>query len=344
MTYTLTSVTLPTTAGSRAVAKFTSDTYTRVDLVGVDIRNSNGVVVGYPFSTGPVNVGPEGFTFISDPLTADLPPGGYTAHVMLTQGFELVQVGATQNVTVQAPPPPPGGGTTVPGKSVVFDAPFSDLTKWNVGRTSSYPGSSPQTNTGDNKLDRISPSTSAPDASGVFNATRYSSSLWNADLVTTEYVPGGGFELRPGDSVTADVTLGSERGAWPAIWTWGRDNPPGYSGVQPGHGEIDLFEYHTDNPNLLELSNHVRSASTYYTSAANIKPGTAFSLRVDFGLTTNTWYINGSQVWADGKGVPSYWRAWPIVNLSVCAGQWHPSPLSSQTAMQYAVQNFKVWR
>ncbi|WP_394824589.1 hypothetical protein [Pendulispora albinea] len=223
------------------------------------------------------------------------------------------------------------------GKTLVFDAPFNDASQWTVGRSSSYPG---PTNPNDNKLDYISPS-SAPDPDGTFRATRRSDGKWDADLVTTEY-SSKHFELRPNDELQATVTLQGDQGAWPAIWTWGRDLP---SGVQPGHGEVDLFEYHADNPNLLELSNHVRESSLYYRNASTIKPGTPFDLKVVFGLSSVDWYVNGTRIFADGKGVPSNWVAYPIVNISVSAGKYnHPTPAPSQTSMSFKVTNFRVYR
>lgn len=343
MTFTLESISIAKLAGGRTEFRFSSDEITRVDQVGIAIRDADDNNLDLS-RTGWFNVGPDGFTYISDPLPADLDPGDYTAWASIIEGGLWKRVGNYQYFTVEAPTPPPAPGGLVPGKTVVFDAPFSDTTAWTVGKTSSYPGGgSPQYNSYDNKLDRISPTVSSP-VDGVFNATRHNSTYWNADLVTTEYVPGGGFEMLPGDTITADITLGGERGAWPALWTWGRDNPPGHSGVQPGHGEVDFFEYHTDNPNLLELSNRTVSGAYHYYSDPQIQPGVPFALRVDVYTDTIAWHINGQQVWEDGVGVPSYWRAWLIVNLSVSAGQWHPKPLASQTSMQYAVDNLRVWR
>ncbi|WP_394845267.1 hypothetical protein LZC95_50595 [Pendulispora brunnea] len=228
------------------------------------------------------------------------------------------------------PPPPPAG------KTLVFDAPFNDTSNWTVGRSSSYPGA---TNPGDNKLDYISAS-NAPDADGTFRAIKRSDGKWDADLVTTEYSQKK-FELKPGDELDATVTLGPELGAWPAIWTWGKDLS---SGVQPGHGEVDLFEYHPDNVDLLELSNHVSDGHLDYRNSNNVKPGKPFDLKVIFGRSSVDWYINGASIFKDGKGVPANWTAYPIVNISVCAGQYHPAPPSSLSSMSYKVTNFRVYR
>jgi hypothetical protein len=276
-----------------------------------------------------------------------LPNGTYSAWIAYTlDGTRWVDIDEKKTFTIgpvadagATPPVPlPEAGTVLPpappGKSLVFNAPFSDTTRWTVGRTSSYPGS---TNPNDNKLDYISPM-NAPAADGTFHATKRADGKWDADLVTTEYASNA-FELKPNDELDATVTLGPELGAWPAIWTWGRDLP---MGVQPGHGEVDLFEYHPDNANLLELSNHTQNTSKYFTDAANIKPNVPFELRVVFGSASVDWYVNGTLAYADGKGVPSNWTAYPIVNISVCAGQYHPAP--NGTSMSYRVENFRVYR
>ena len=279
--------------------------------------------------------------------SGSLPNGNYTAQVAYTlNGSTWTNVTPVKSFTIGAAAPDAGSGggtdsgTTTPpppGKTVVFNAAFTDTSQWTVGRTSSYPGA---TNPNDNKLDYISPS-SGPDADGTFRATRRSDGNWDSDLVTTEY-SAGHFELKPGDELDATVTLGPEQGAWPAIWTWGRDLA---GGTQAGHGEVDLFEYHTNNPNLLELSNHVSDTHLDYTNANAIKPNAPFDLRVVFGSSSVDWYINGTRVFADGKGVPSNWVAYPIVNLSIAAGQYgHSAPSSSQTAMSYKVTNFRVYR
>ncbi len=233
-------------------------------------------------------------------------------------------------------PPRTANAAPPAGKTLIWDGSnFNDTTKWNVGKSSAYPNNGP-TNPGDNKLDYIA-KTNAP-SNGVFTADKRWDGKWNTDLVTTEYV-NNGFELRPGDSVVSQITLNADRGTWPAIWTWGRDFS---TGPQSGHGEIDLFEYHGDNPRMLELSNHVREGYLYADNV--ITPGVPFELRVDFGLSSVDFYVNNTLIWADAKGVPSSWRAWPIVNISVCAGQWHPAPSSRQTHMEFKVSKFHVYR
>ncbi|WP_405577351.1 beta-glucanase [Streptomyces sp. NBC_01190] len=202
--------------------------------------------------------------------------------------------------------------------AVVFDAPFSDRTAWAAGRTSAYPRNG--RNPGDNKLDQIGPRF-APTPDGVFHARRAGTALWNTDLVSTEYAPGG-FELLPGDQVSATCLVYATRGVWPALWTWGRDGAGGRP--QPGHGEVDLFEYHPTNPRLLELTNHVRGAGDYAHDA--ITPGRPFLLSVLLGQDNVEWSVDGVPVFADHLGVGPRWRAWLIVCVSVSAGAYGHLP------------------
>jgi hypothetical protein len=201
--------------------------------------------------------------------------------------------------------------------AVVFDAPFSDRTAWSVGRTSAYPEDG--RNPGDNKLDRIGPD-HAPTPEGVFRARRAEDGLWDADLVSTEYAPGG-FELAPGDEVTATCLVQDTPGSWPALWTWGRDRPSGRS--QPGHGEVDLFEYHPTHPRMLELTNHVGRAAAY---PDVVTPGRPFLLGVVLGEDSVDWSVDGVSVFADGRGVGRRWCGWLVVGISVSAGAYGHLP------------------
>ncbi|MEU5806388.1 MULTISPECIES: LamG domain-containing protein [unclassified Streptomyces] len=211
----------------------------------------------------------------------------------------------------------------------VFTADFSSTTQWVAGRSWAYPNGGP-INPGDNKLDYLTPDP-AYSRGGTFRATRRPDGKWDAGLLTTEGSKQG-FQLRAEDVLEARVRLPEEIGAWPAIWTW-RD----------GGQEVDVFEYHPDNPDLLELSNHVRGGSHYYRNPA-VEPGGWVDLKVRFGARSVVWWVNGTRVYADRGGVGRRWRAYIIVNLSVCAGRYHPAPEAGVTEMSYEVSDLRVYR
>lgn len=231
----------------------------------------------------------------------------------------------------QGPVPLPGPAVPVsrPSRGAVFTADFSSPRQWVAGRSWAYPDGGP-VNPDDNKLDHLSPAAEFS-RDGVFRAALRPDGYWDAGLLTTEG-SAEGFMVRTGDVLEARVRLPVEIGAWPAIWTW-RD----------GGNEIDVFEYHPDNPDLLELTNHVRGAQRYYRDPA-IRPGAWVDLRVEFRARSVVWWVNGVRVHSDGRGVGWFWRAYLIVNLSVCAGRYHPAPDGSVTEMSYEVAYLRVHR
>lgn len=241
----------------------------------------------------------------------------------------------TEEGTLSAPsdepdtPAIPSGGVT-PGKTVVFSAPFSDAAHWTVGRTSAYPGNSPQTNPTDNKLDRLSPTAKAPIA-GRLTAQKRSDGLWDTDLVTTEFSEKG-FQAKAGDELSALVTVYQQQGAWPAIWTW-----------KDGRNEVDAFEYHPDNPTLLEFTNHTNTSGPYFSYANGaVKPGRPFLLTTKFLTTGVEWWVDGVKIFT-GTPVPANWSAYLIANMSVSAGKYHPAP--TDTYRLYAdVISLRIWR
>ncbi len=196
--------------------------------------------------------------------------------------------------------------------SRVFTADFGSSRQWVAGRSSAYPNMGP-TNPGDHKLDHL---VNQYCPGGVFAAVARAGGLWDCNLLTTEGSPDG-FQLRTGDVLRARVTLPTGKGAWPAIWTW-RD----------GGNEVDVFEYHPDNPNLLELSNHVgRGGHLYWRdSSGAVAPGSTIDLRTVLGARSVDWYVNEHRVYSDGRGVGAGWHAYLIVNMSVSDGTYHPRP------------------
>ncbi|MFD3660014.1 beta-glucanase [Streptomyces sp. NPDC058659] len=225
-----------------------------------------------------------------------------------------------------------GGGTHAPPRAagtLVLDADFSSAEQWTAGRSWAYPDGGP-TNPGDDKLDHLT-ADPAYSRTGLFRATRRADGDWDTGLLTTEGSPEG-FLVRAEDVLEARVRLPEETGAWPAIWTW-----------LDGGQEVDVFEYHPDNPDLLELSNRVRGRHHYFRDPA-VRPGAWVDLRVEFGARSVVWWVNGARVFSDGRGVGRSWRAHLIVNLSVCAGRYHPAPDAAASAMSYEVAALRVYR
>jgi hypothetical protein len=214
--------------------------------------------------------------------------------------------------------------------SLVFDADFSSHDQWAAGRTWAFPGGGP-INPADHKLDHLTPDPHYS-RSGTFRATRRTDGRWDTGLLTTEGSRGN-FMLRTGDVIAARVRLPDTPGAWPAIWTW-RD----------GGQEIDIFEYHPDNPDQLELTNHVRRSQHYHRDPRAIQPGAVVDMQVGFGTSNITWRINGQPVFADGRGVGPHWKAHIIVNLSVSAGRYHPAPADDINEMSFEVVYLRVYR
>lgn len=212
---------------------------------------------------------------------------------------------------------------------IAFRADFSCTHQWVAGRSSAYPGNGP-VNPDDDKLDHLV-ADSSYSRHGAFRATRRTDGLWNAGLLTTEYSKDG-FQVRTGDRLDFRAKLPVENGAWPAVWTW-----------KDGNGEIDAFEYHPDNPDTLELSNHVRDTYRYIRDDA-VHPGAWVNLSVRFGADSVTWWLNGRPVFDDQHGVGPDWSAYLIVNLSVCAGRYHPVPDEGVTEMSYRVTDLTVHR
>ncbi|MET9505147.1 beta-glucanase [Streptomyces sp. NPDC006622] len=212
---------------------------------------------------------------------------------------------------------------------VCFRADFASAGQWVAGRSWAYPDGGP-VNPDDDKLDHLVADPAYARA-GTFRATRRADGLWDTGLLTTEGSDED-FQARTGDRLETRVRLPAETGAWPAVWTW-RD----------GDQEIDVFEYHPDNPDLLELSNHVRSAHRYLRDDA-VRPGGWIDLAVEFGARSVVWSLNGTVVFADRRGVGRHWSAHLIVNLSVCAGRYHPPPDPEVTEMSFEVASLTVHR
>ncbi|MCX4745303.1 glycoside hydrolase family 16 protein [Kitasatospora sp. NBC_01287] len=330
--------------------------------VGVGVRDAAGNNLDFPGNRANQRICPSGLSLTTGART--FASGTYSVF-----GFYQDQAGAWHNLPAQSltvsanagaggggsaggsgsgtgtspvtPPAAPSAptGSPVPGKALTWSDEFNgplDSTKWNDSTTTSYKYGSH--NPDDNKLDWITPSDVAvANGTATFTAQPSSHTLengkqaWTTGLLTTEGSQQG-FKVKTGDYAEARVQLPSAPGAWPALWTWAN-----------GGSEIDSFEYHPDNPNLLELTNHVNSAQKYYTDANAVKPGQWVTIGTYYGATSVDYYVNGVKVFSDNTGVGANWSAYLILNLSISAGQYHPAP-SGSAPISFAADYVRVYR
>lgn len=343
---TISQTSLTADPSGRAVLKLTSSNYVKAQQLGVSVRDSAGTALDYGGFVTNVNVGPDGYIHVSDARVSPLPNGTYTVYGSYKFGDVWTDLPSQQLVVGSPPPPPPPPpgddpytpASVVAGKTKVFDEQFATIsaTRWSNAHTSSYPG---VTNPGDNKLDYLNPASSAI-VGGVLvqTATKRADGKWNTGLLTTEY-SSENFQMRTGDYIQGRFKFSGQLGEWPALWTWGS----GTNGADnvPGHGELDVFEYHSDNAHLLELTNHAGSGANYLTNSA-VTPGTWFTFGVYVTATKLYWYLNGVLVYSGGS-MPAAWKANLILNQSVVAGQYHPAPNHSNP-MPFSTDYLTVWR
>jgi beta-glucanase (GH16 family) len=334
------------TAGVATSAKLTvhSSSCFTAKTLGVGVRDAAGNNLDFPGNASNVRICPSGVKFTSAPRT--LPAGTYTVF-----GFWQGSGGAWHNLpshqltvskatTTSTTSSSGSGGSPISGQSAVWADDFSGGIAWNskwVGdKSTSYRYG--DHNPDGNKLDWLDPSAvTASNGVATFTATPSSRTLengkkaWTTGLLTTEG-SSGGFQVKTGDYAETRVKLPSGTGAWPALWTW-----------KDGNGEIDSFEYHPDNPNLLELTSHVTSGSRYYTDSGAVAPGQWVTIGTHYGANSVDWYVNGKKVYSDGHCVGSAFSVYLILNLSVCAGQYHPAPTGS-TPITMQADYVKVYR
>ncbi|MFJ1702768.1 hypothetical protein [Kitasatospora sp. NPDC088346] len=323
--------------------------------LGVGVRDAAGHNLDFPGNTSNVQICPGGTTFTSAART--LPAGTYTQFGFWQDSANAWHNLPSQTLTVggsttpapaptptptptpaPTPTPTPGAGAPVAGKSLTWSDEFDSLSasRWTTDRSSSYRYGNH--NPDDNKLDWLSKSgVSVSGGSANFTAKPGANKLengkqaWDTGLLTTEY-SAEGFQVKTGDYAETRVKLPSGTGAWPALWTW-----------KNGNGEIDSFEYHPDNPNLLELTNHVKSGSKYYTDAGAVAKDKWVTIGTYYGANSVDWYVNGTKVFSDNTGVGANWSAYLILNLSLSAGQYHPAP-SGTAPITFAADYVRVYR
>ncbi|MEV8094688.1 hypothetical protein [Kitasatospora sp. NPDC085879] len=268
------------TEGIAASAKLTVHSLVCITArtVGVAVRDEAGRILAFPGAAGNVRICPGGVTITTG--ARSLPAGSYTVFGYWQDYGNAWHDLAQQALTV-APasggPTPPGPTPTpddpdspVPGGSLVwsdeFDGSIAWGSKWVGDRSSAYRYG--DHNPDDNKLDRLDPgAVTTADGAAVLTATPSDRRLengryaWGAGLLTAEGSDEG-FRVHAGDYVETRIQLPEGAGAWPALWTWSN-----------GDSEVDGFEYHPDNPHLLELTNHVRRGAKYYTDPDAVAPG-----------------------------------------------------------------------
>ncbi|WP_081952208.1 glycoside hydrolase family 16 protein [Kitasatospora phosalacinea] len=327
---------LPDTPVAATLSVGSLSTCVTVDELGVGVRDADQQNLDFPGAAADVRICPEGYVLTT--AARSFPEGTYTEFGWYRTGTEyhnLPSKTLTVSKSVTPPSPPP-----VPAGRLVFDENFTDPpqlgTTWNATTASAYRYGNH--NPDDDKLDWLQPGAlSTRDGANTFTATSGANRLengkqsWDTGLLTTENTQQG-FQVRPGDYAEVRLQLPSGYGAWPALWTW-----------KDSGNEIDSFEYHPDNPNLLELSNRINSAGTYYTDADEIHPGAWVTIGVHYGAYNNDWYVNHKLVFSDHTGTGPNWSAYLILNLSICAGSWHPSP-TDDNAISTAADYLRVWR
>ncbi|MFC1440576.1 glycoside hydrolase family 16 protein [Streptacidiphilus sp. N1-10] len=346
------------TAGTASTAGLTvhsSRCFTAATL-GVGVRDAAGNNLDFPGSASDVRICPGGVSITTGSRT--LPAGSYTEFGFWQDSAGAWHNLASQTLTVTAAAASGGtassgtsstgttsSGTTstaaaAAGKSLTwsdeFSSPISWGSRWVGDSSSSYAYG--DHNPGDNKLDWLDQNdVSVADGVATFTAQPSSHTLengkqaWTTGLLTTEGSKEG-FQVKTGDYVEARVKLPSAAGAWPALWTW-----------KDGNGEIDSFEYHPDNADLLELTNHVNAAQDYYTNASAVAPGSWVTIGTYYGANSVDWYVNGTKVYSDDTGVGANWSAYLILNLSISAGQYHSAPTST-SPISFSADYVRVYR
>jgi beta-glucanase (GH16 family) len=353
------------TAGTAATAGLTvhSNSCFTARTLGVGVRDSAGDNLDFPGSASDVRICPGGVSITTG--SRALAAGSYTEfgfwqdsagawHNLTTHTLTVAPATTTPPTTPPSTPTTPpttppgstsaGSGSPIPGQSLIwseeFSGPIAYGSRWIGDTTSAFQYGDHNPN--DNKLDWLSDSAvSVADGVATFTATPSDHTLengkqaWTTGLLTTEGSTQG-FQVRTGEYVETRVQLPTGTGAWPALWTWQNGSS------ENGNGEIDSFEYHPDNPNLLELTNHVNAAQDYYTDAAAVAPGKWVTIGTYYGASSVDWYVNGAKVYSDGTGVGPDWSAYLVLSLSVSAGEYHPAPTSS-SPISFAADYLRVY-
>lgn len=159
---------------------------------------------------------------------------------------------------------------------------------------------------------------------------------WTSGLITTGHscdtIPAKRRIIKPNQYMSTRQKLPSVPGMWPAFWTWG-------GGTELGRNEVDAYEFHGDNPRLLELTNQSilnggDTAHKDYTAAVDIGADWhVFS--VYLGTSNVIWYLDGQEIFR-GEGFspnPEEPESAIITNLSIDNGKYHPPPTVNSAQM-----------
>jgi hypothetical protein len=304
--------------------------------VVVAVRDKKGDNLDFPGADNP-RVCPSGYSLTTG--TRAFAAGTYTIFGAYEIDGAWTNLPSATMIIGAAPGPTPSPTGPAAGKTLTWSEEFNSAlssAKWNRATTSAYQYGNH--NPDDNKLDWLLPSDVAVAGGAVTFTAQPSSHIlengrqsWTTGLLTTEGTSQG-FEVRTGDYIETRVKLPTAQGAWPALWTW-----------KDGNNEIDSFEYHPDNPNLLEFTNHVHSAYDYYTDRRAVRPGQWVTVGTFYGASSVRWYVNGRMVYEDHTGVGDGWSAFLILNLSISAGEYHPAPATG-TPITFAADYVRVYR
>ncbi|GHI07623.1 hypothetical protein Scel_59440 [Streptomyces cellostaticus] len=316
-----------------ATLKLRASACITVRKVGVAVQDGLDNRLDYPGAAENARICPGGFAFTTQPRT--FRAGTYTQYAYYEDETGYHPLGKTRLRVVST------GRNVEPstGRKLAwaedFNAPFTWGNRWTREASSAYEYGTH--NPKYYKLDWVNPgNVRIADGMATFTARPGRHTLenglqaWETGLITTEGSREG-FRLRPGDYVEARVKLPATVGAWPSVWTW----------VGDGH-EIDVFEYHPDAPDLLEMANHVREAANYDVIGP---PGKEGWMRIGVLLGTHSadWYVNGALVYQDGRGVDPNWSAYLNVNLSISAGTLHPVP-KTKDPITFSTDYVRVFR
>jgi hypothetical protein len=330
----LTPTTVAPNTPTTATLQVRSSACTTVLQLGVAVRDSSGNNYDFPGSVLNATICPSGYTLVTGSRT--FPAGTYTefGYYKDAAGYHnLPQV--TLTVAAQGTP-----GNPTQGKTLTFNENFTTPIVWGqrwIGNTTSayqYGNHNPN----DDKLDWLDTADVTSGSGQVTFTARPSTHIlengkqaWNTGLITTEGSTEG-FQVKTGDYIETRVSMPPGLGAWPALWSW-----------KNGDTEIDKYEYHPDNPSLLELTNHINFAQDYYTNPGAVSPNAWVTIGAHYGATSVDWYVNGVKVFSDGKGVGTSFSAYIILNLSIDAGMYHPAP-ANNNPISFSAQYVHVWR